>query len=336
MCRRWICAAPAWSAASSAIATLDIAGAVFVGANPSATNGYVGEMDEIQFSNIARSASWIRTAFINQGMQDTLLALQAAEQLGSGSATESGLFKVIIQNNDVAGWVVMGICLLMALISWMIMIGKAFYLRSVKKDDIRFLAEYIKTKNEDPARLDQAATAEDKELEESPIMQAVFGKHDHFQSSPIFRLYHRGIEEVRGRVGTSVGAQAAGLSPLAVNVIRASLDAQMMRETQRLTSRMVLLTIAVSGGPFLGLLGTVMGVMITFAAIAATGDVNIAAIAPGVAAALSATVAGLIVAIPALFGYNYLNSSIKEVVANMHMFAEEFVNQLAEYYGRPN
>jgi biopolymer transport protein ExbB len=62
---------------------------------------------------------------------------------------------------------------------------------------------------------------------------------------------------------------------------------------------MVMLTIAISGGPFLGLLGTVVGVMITFAAIAASGDVNVNAIAPGIAAALAATVAGLAVAIPA-------------------------------------
>ena len=76
---------------------------------------------------------------------------------------------------------------------------------------------------------------------------------------------------------------------------------------------MVILTIAISGGPFLGLLGTVVGVMITFAAIAASGDVNVNAIAPGIAAARVATVAGLFVAIPALFGYNYLISRIKGV-----------------------
>ena len=76
-----------------------------------------------------------------------------------------------------------------------------------------------------------------------------------------------------------------------------------------MNSQMVLLTIAISGGPFLGLLGTVMGVMITFAAIAASGDVNISAIAPGVAAALLTTVAGLVVAIPALFGYNLVDDA---------------------------
>src|SRR3546814_7192320 len=74
---------------------------------------------------------------------------------------------------------------------------------------------------------------------------------------------------------------------------------------------MVLLTIAISGGPFIGLLGTVLGVMITFASVAVAGEVNINAIAPGIAAALLATVAGLAVAIPALFGYNYLLSRVE-------------------------
>ena len=95
---------------------------------------------------------------------------------------------------------------------------------------------------------------------------------------------------------------------------------------------MVLLTIAISGGPFLGLLGTVVGVMITFAAIAAAGDVNINAIAPGISAALLATVAGLAVAIPALFGYNILITRNKNVSADMHVFVDEFVTRMAELY----
>ncbi len=107
-----------------------------------------------------------------------------------------------------------------------------------------------------------------------------------------------------------------------------------MRENQKLNSLMVLLTIAISGGPFLGLLGTVVGVMITFAAIAATGDVNVAAIAPGIAAALVATVAGLAVAIPALFGYNYIGSMIKNTTADMHIFVDEFISRITEEHSR--
>ncbi|MDB5716497.1 MAG: hypothetical protein JWO15_3894, partial [Sphingomonadales bacterium] len=92
------------------------------------------------------------------------------------------------------------------------------------------------------------------------------------------------------------------------------------------------LTIAISGGPFLGLLGTVVGVMITFAAIAASGDVNVTAIAPGIAAALVATVAGLVVAIPALFAYNYLVTRIGELTSDMQVFIDEFVTKMAEFY----
>jgi len=127
-------------------------------------------------------------------------------------------------------------------------------------------------------------------------------------------------------------ARAKVLSAEAIATIKAALDAQSVRESQRLNSQMVLLTLAVSGGPFLGLLGTVVGVMITFAAIAASGDVNVNAIAPGIAAALVATVAGLGVAIPALFGYNYIGTRIKEVTADNRVFVDEFIASLAETY----
>jgi biopolymer transport protein ExbB len=113
------------------------------------------------------------------------------------------------------------------------------------------------------------------------------------------------------------------------------MDATLVRENQKLSNNMVLLTISISGGPFLGLLGTVVGVMITFAAIAASGDVNINAIAPGISAALLATVAGLAVAIPALFGYNYLLTRAKNVTANMQVFVDEFVARISEIYRVP-
>jgi len=106
----------------------------------------------------------------------------------------------------------------------------------------------------------------------------------------------------------------------------------LVRETQKINKLIVLLTICISGGPFLGLLGTVVGVMITFAAVAAAGDVNVNAIAPGIAAALLATVAGLAVAIPSLFGYNYIITRVKDATADMHVFIDEFVTKMAEFY----
>ena len=92
------------------------------------------------------------------------------------------------------------------------------------------------------------------------------------------------------------------------------------------------LTIGIAGGPYLGLLGTVIGVMITFAVIAKSGEVEVNSIAPGIAGALLATVAGLAVAIPALFIYSYLSSRIKDVVSNMETFIDEFVTKMAEHY----
>jgi biopolymer transport protein ExbB len=156
---------------------------------------------------------------------------------------------------------------------------------------------------------------------------------DSVYHSTIYRLYKIGIEEMRHRFETqSKNGAEITLSGAALNSIRAAMDAALVRENQRLNSQIVYLTIAISGGPFLGLLGTVVGVMITFAAIAAAGDVNVNSIAPGIAAALVATVAGLAVAIPALFGYNWLAIRIKNVSADTQVFADEFLTKSAELY----
>jgi biopolymer transport protein ExbB len=168
------------------------------------------------------------------------------------------------------------------------------------------------------------------------------------QRGSLLRLYRIGMEELRRRLEApgagapmrSVGAAAVAgdaevnLSVQTLGAIQSSIHGGLVRENHKLNSQMVLLTIAISGGPFLGLLGTVVGVMITFAAIAAAGDVNVNAIAPGIAAALLATVAGLGVAIPALFGYNYLATRIKKVNADMQVFVEEFMAKTAERYSR--
>jgi biopolymer transport protein ExbB len=145
--------------------------------------------------------------------------------------------------------------------------------------------------------------------------------------SPLHRIYHIGSEEISKRM-----ASGKILSSRSIQAIRASLDSCYVHENHAINDGMVFLTISIAGGPFLGLLGTVVGVMITFAAIAATGEVNISAIAPGLAAALVATVSGLLVAIPALLGYNYLVSRMKTVTSDLQVFIDEFVTKMAEYY----
>ncbi len=313
--------------AGAALEAAALAGDLSIG------GGFVGEIDELRFDTVARSTDWVKLQANNQGL-DRLLRPQQAEQLGDGGGGHgSDFWNVIVGSQDEAGWAVLILLMVMAAICFAVMIGKGIYVSRVQKDNERFLEKYRELGAADPALLDHEEREEDRELDDAPITQALFGKHDHFQSSPIYHVYHRAVQEVRARIGTSVGARAAGLTPAAISAIRATLDTQIVREMQRLNSQMVLLTIGVAGGPFIGLFGTVIGVMIVFAAIAASGDVNINAIAPGVAAALAATVMGLFVAIPALFAYNYLMSKIKAITADMRVFSDELVTRLAEYYG---
>jgi biopolymer transport protein ExbB len=216
------------------------------------------------------------------------------------------------------------------------MVSKAIFLARVQRANAAFLKEFERLKG-DPTALDRPENDDapgDAALDESPFMPHFKGETDQFRVSTLYRLYHHGVQEMTGRIGLkSAGARAVtSLTPQAIEAIRATMDATLVRLTQKLAARMVILTIAISGGPFLGLLGTVVGVMITFAAIAASGDVNVNSIAPGIAAALAATVAGLAVAIPALFGYNWLNTKIREINADMRVFVDEFVTRIAEHY----
>jgi biopolymer transport protein ExbB len=205
------------------------------------------------------------------------------------------------------------------------MIGKALYLGRVGKGNEQFLHQWRQVAT-DLSVLDSEDTAHAKSLggRVSADNQRVM------RASPLYRVYHIGVEEIRHRLSADRSTKV--LSARSIQAIRAALDGGLVRETHQLSSQMVLLTIAISGGPFLGLLGTVVGVMITFAAVAAAGDVNVNAIAPGIAAALAATVAGLGVAIPSLFGYNYLLTRIKAAQSDLHVFIDEFVAKMAEFY----
>ena len=221
---------------------------------------------------------------------------------------------------------VIGILALMSVISWLVMVAKGSYLNAISKGNALFMKEWVHIST-DLTVMDEA----DADKVQSLGGRVSPAELKAMRNTPLYRIYHIGAEEIRKRV--AVGRTGGKVvSARSIQAIRASLDGGLVREIQKLNRQMVLLTIAISGGPFLGLLGTVVGVMITFAAVAAAGEVNVNAIAPGIAAALLATVAGLGVAIPALFGYNYLVTRVKETTSDMHVFIDEFVTKMAEYY----
>lgn len=273
-------------------------------------DGYSGELDELEIANVARNAEWIKLAALSQGPDSALLKVEAAEgDAGSEEGESSSYISILVNSLTVDAKVVIAILGVMFAISVWVMVQKARLVSRTDKDNAHFLQQFQKA-GQDLLMLDKAS------------------QHPH---STLYKLYEAGLREIRKRQHANEELVLSGAS---IDAIKAAIDADLVRETQRQNSGMVLLTIAISGGPFLGLLGTVVGVMITFAAIAAAGDVNVNAIAPGIAAALLATVAGLGVAIPALFGYNYLASRIKNITIAMQIFVDEFVTRVAELYGR--
>lgn len=316
----------------SAPVTLDEIGGAFTVGAAGGAKFLSGDIDEVEVSKVARPAEWIKASALSQGMDANLVLYGADGQRESSGQTT--YFVTIAKNLTLDGWVVIGICMAMLVVALLIMVVKAVSLTRVERANSKFLKEFRRLSAKDATSLDEPASAADDDLDDAPSMASLANDHNRFGASTLYRLYHHGVREVNKRVAAqSVSAARANiLSPQSIDAIRAAMDGTMTRLQQTLSSQMVLLTIAISGGPFLGLLGTVIGVMITFAAIALSGDVNVNAIAPGVAAALAATVAGLAVAIPALFGYNWLNTRIKSISADNRVFVDEFVTLLAEQY----
>ena len=232
--------------AQAPITLADMQGEVTVG------KGFVGEMDELEVAGVARPADWIKVAAEGQGSDALLLGYGQDEASGGGGGTS--YFGTILHSVTLDGWVVIGILFVMAVISWVVMGLKAVVIGKVQKGNKAFLRDYSNLSVTETAKLDQEESEEDAEIEGSQLLIALYGKHDHYQDSTLYRIYHTGMQEIKNRFGKA-DVKDQYLSPQAIGSIKASLDATLVRENQKLSSLMVLLTIAISGGPFLGSAG---------------------------------------------------------------------------------
>jgi biopolymer transport protein ExbB len=228
------------------------------------------------------------------------------------------------------GWAVIFLCTVLAIVGWVVTAMKFVYLNKIKKATDAFLKEWEHLAV-DFSVLDHG----DEQSIKSMGGKASMKTQKLMRQSPLYHIFQIGSSEIQHRL---VNAREGfrGLSERSMHAIRATLDGGLVREVQRLNSNLVFLTIGIAGGPYLGLLGTVIGVMITFAVIAKSGAVEVNSIAPGIAGALLATVAGLAVAIPALFAYSYISSRIKDAVSEMQIFIDEFVAKIAESFPSSN
>ena len=312
--------------------------------SPSAASfsGFSGELDEFQKAKAARAPGIIRFVSVNQGGTSDaqkLLAFGAEEAADHNEESELEkhitLIKDISKDLTLDGWIVIYCCGILAVVGWGIALGKLLYLNTIEKATKEFLKRWNKISSD--------LTSIDHEDENSirTLGGTASAKAQRLmRKSPLYQIYHLGSEEIKMRLqsvrqitlNNAEQKTAKGLSGRSIQAIKATLHGGLTREVQKLNGKLVFLTIGIAGGPYLGLLGTVIGVMITFAVIAKSGEVEVNSIAPGIAGALLATVAGLAVAIPALFIYSYLSTRIKDVIANMETFIDEFIARMAEHH----
>lgn len=207
--------------------------------------------------------------------------------------------------------VIIVILMLFSIMAWSVMAFKAVQMRRAKKLNQYFTAEF---------------KAQRTVLE-------MFDRRIQAEGCPLFAVYQAGSVELDARLkGKADEARKKVISLKSMEHVKRLMENTVAQESLKLESGLILLAIAVSGGPFLGLLGTVWGVMSTFAGIAQTGSASMAAMAPGVSAALVTTVAGLLVAIPSMFGYNWLVHNLRVLTVELDNFAQEIVSKMETEY----
>ena len=241
-----------------------------------------------------------------------------------------------IKNATTEGQITVIVLLLLSLFSWTIILGKFRQLLIARAATKKFLDTYASTR--DPLDIQRT--------------------NQEFDGAPAYQLYIRGADElayqlknnpvsVAGRVRpvvelppgvenehTDILARAnlTKISTASFDAVRVTLEEAAGAEAMGLEKGMIVLSTAVAGGPFIGLLGTVWGVMSTFASIAENNSASLTTMAPGVAAALVATVTGLLVAIPAMFAYNFMVTTIRGITQELDGFATRYATQIEHVY----
>ncbi|MGD0016959.1 MAG: MotA/TolQ/ExbB proton channel family protein [Verrucomicrobiia bacterium] len=238
------------------------------------------------------------------------------------------------QQSDVQGQVIVGILCLGSALTWTVVLTKWQQLRRVRKSGQAFLAQF--RHDPDPLHL--------------------FINNFEMADCPLYNIYRMGAEEVSSRFGGGRRRGAGQLKPLGGNdgglalavetavaetgqsqvnldMLRNVLGRAIDAEVIKLESQLPILSTAVQGGPFLGLLGSAWGVMSVFGSMGQQGTVRLGAVAPGICAALLATVVGLFVAIPSLFAFNWLASRVRHQTMELENFADEFIAAVEHNYG---
>jgi len=211
------------------------------------------------------------------------------------------------------GKAVIACLFVLSIISWSMMTYKVLQMRRAQK-----LNRYFST-----------------EFQAQKSVLEIFDRSLQVEGCPLFMVYLAGCTQLNARLlGPGGERRKQRVTLKNMEHVKRTVENAVAQESLKLEYGLIWLAIAVSGAPFLGLLGTVWGVMSAFGGIAQApqGAATLAAMAPGVAAALITTVAGLLVAIPSMFGYNWLVHNLRVFTVGLDNFAQELVSKMeAEY-----
>jgi biopolymer transport protein TolQ len=222
---------------------------------------------------------------------------------GTGSAAPKTDFISLIAEATVVGKITLFVLLIFSVVSWAIIIFKLVEYGKAKNNAAKFISYFRRTKNF------------------SDINKFAGG----FQNNPIAEIFRFGYKELSAQLGADHG-QATSQQAVNVDSLNRSLMRASNAEITRLERLNGFLATTATVTPFIGLFGTVWGIMSAFQQIAVQMNANLATVAPGIADALIATALGLFAAIPAVIFYNLLLNKLKVLIAAMEDFSMEFLN----------
>ena len=206
--------------------------------------------------------------------------------------------------------VVLTVLLVFSLMSWWLIFRKSRQFGGVKREGDVFL----------------------KHMEKAQRLEDAYKSILSLPESPYGRVFRQGVNffsELRPGALRENAPPTPGLSLTQLEALRMILEKSEAEERDALGHGIGMLAVIGTVSPLLGLLGTVIGVMDAFLGITISGSSNIMSVAPGIAEALITTVAGLVVAIPAVFGYNHFVTKLNLVSSELEGFSSEFIGTLA-------
>lgn len=296
-----------------------------IGATLRGENPLSGEADEFRLYKTAIPAGVVKAAFTGEGADGGLYGV-GEEEAGEGGESESVVYmRMIVKNLSLDGWAVIIFLWCFGFACTFVFFRKFFTLMVMEKENRNFMEFYEKV--DKLFASDGPSGNSDPDDPEEEI--------EGYSDSSLYKVYSAGEAELKkwAKVFAKEGGEVKHLSPQAIKAVSAAIDRAFIKEHEKLNAGIVLFNMAITGGPFIGLFGTVWGVMNTFAAMAVAGEANLTAIAPGIASALAATLNGLFLAIPALFSYNYLVARIKNILVELNLFVDELSIRIEGTYG---